>query len=121
MLRLPPGLKFLMAICEGLYPGMMGYIRCRFRYCDDVCGECLAKNEIDTMVNLGAGMDTRVCHIPGIDNVRCFEINHPDVVKRAPGGLQAHSADIRVDPNVQDVEAELIRSGYDKTSRTLFI
>lgn len=128
LLRLPLGLKCLMAIYEGLYPGMLGYFFCRFCYYDDVIVECLAKNEVDTMVNLGAGMDPRAYHIPGIDKVRCFEVDHPDVVKRkmeavrrALGDLPAHVAYVGVDLDAQDVEAELIKSGYDKASRILFI
>ena len=128
VLRLPLGLKCLMAIYEGLYPGMMGYFFCRFRYYDEVMKECLAKTEVDAIVNLGAGMDPRAYHIPGIDRVRYFEVDHPDVVKRKRatvervlGGLPAHVTHVGMDLNVQDIEAELVRSGYDKASRTLFI
>lgn len=37
------------------------------------------------------------------------------------GGLPAHVTHVGVDLNPQDVEAELINSGYYSTSRTLFI
>lgn len=71
-----------MAICEGLHLGLMGCFLRRLRYCDDVNKECLAGSESDTMVNLGEGMDPRECHIPGIDKVRCFEVDLRDVIKR---------------------------------------
>ena len=58
--------------------------------------ECLAKDEVDTMANLGAGMVPRACHIPGIDKVRCFEVNHPEVVKR---NRETVSAQLACDAN----------------------
>ena len=73
-------------------------------------------------------MDPKANHIPGIDGIRRFEVDHPDVVKRKRetvertlGGLPAHVTHVGVDLNVQHVEAELVKSGCDKTSWTLFI
>ena len=63
------------------------------------------------MVSPGVGMAPRQYHIPGIDRFRCFESEHPDVVKHSLGGLAAHAAHFG---------AELIKSGYDNNSRTLF-
>ena len=88
-LRLPPGPKCLMAICEGPSPGMMGYFFCRSRYCDDVIRERPARNDIDTKINFGTGTDPRACQIPGIDKARCFEVDHPDVVKQKGGRSSA--------------------------------
>ena len=80
------------------------------------------------MVNLGAGMDPNACFIPGIDEIRCCEFDLPDVVKRKReavertlGGLPAHVTHVGVDLNVQYVEADLVKSGCDKTSWTPFI
>jgi methyltransferase (TIGR00027 family) len=128
LMHIPLVLKLVTWFYETLYPGVLGYFFGRFRYYDEVIKECLAKNEVDAIVNLGAGMDPRAYYIPGIDKVRYFEVDHPDVVKRkketverALGGLPEHVTFVAVDFNVQDVEEELFKSGYHTTSKTLFI
>ncbi len=127
-MRLPLGLKLMTAFYEGLYPGMLGYFYCRFRHYDEAIEECLAKSEVDVIVNLGAGMDPKAYSIPGIDEVRYFEVDHPDVIERKKetvervlGGLPEHVTYVGVDFTEQDVQAELRRSGYDPSSRTLFL
>jgi methyltransferase (TIGR00027 family) len=63
-------------------PGIMGWMFCRFRYIDDVLKDSIAKKEIETVVNLGVGMDYRAYYIPGIESIRYFELDHPSVIKQ---------------------------------------
>ena len=74
--------RFITNFYEKKYPGMWGYFFCRFRYYDDVVKECLQKNEIEVIVNLGAGMDCRAYYILGIENLHYYEIDHPSVIKK---------------------------------------
>jgi len=128
LMHIPPVLKLLNAFYEKAYPGMLGYFFCRFRFYDDVARACLENNELDAIVNLGAGMDPKAYYVPGIEKVRYFEVDHPAVIKRKKekiqrimGSLPEHVTYVSVDFNTQDVEDELQKAGYESSSRTLFI
>ena len=66
-MNIPLALKLLTAFYERAYPGMLGYFFCRFRFYDDVVKACLENNELDAIVNLGAGMDPRAYNLPGLE------------------------------------------------------
>ena len=80
------------------------------------------------MVNLGAGVDTRAFRIPGIESIRYFELDSPELqkVKRACidkkiGGLPPNVSLVPIDFDRQDLGEELKKAGYDLSSKTLFI
>jgi len=109
-------------------PGIMGWMFCRFRYIDDVLKDSIAKKEIETVVNLGVGMDCRAYYIPGIENIRYFELDHPSVIKQKKakmakilGKLPDHVVFVPIDFEKQSLDTELKRAGYNLTSKTLFI
>ncbi|MBA7544403.1 putative S-adenosyl-L-methionine-dependent methyltransferase [subsurface metagenome] len=109
-------------------PGIMGWLFCRFRYIDDVLKDSIAKKEIETVVNLGAGMDCRAYYIPGIKSVRYFEVDHPSVIEQKKakmekilGKLPEHVIFVPVDFEKQSLDTELKKAGYNLTSKTLFI
>ncbi|MHA1232205.1 MAG: class I SAM-dependent methyltransferase [Candidatus Helarchaeota archaeon] len=106
----------------------MGWFFCRFRYIDDVLKDSIEKKEIETVVNLGAGMDCRAYYIPGVENIRYFEVDYPSVVetkkakmKKILGKLPDHVIYVPVDFEKQSPDTELEKAGYDLTSETLFI
>ena len=77
----PPILwNLLMNMREKSTPGVVGGILCRTRYIDDVLKNAI-KEGIGTVVNLGAGMDTRAFRIPGIENIQYFELDFPELQK----------------------------------------
>ncbi len=67
--RSPRIWNFLMNMREKSTPGVVGGILCRTRYIDDVLNNAI-KEGVGTVVNLGAGMDTRAFRIPGIENIQ---------------------------------------------------
>jgi methyltransferase (TIGR00027 family) len=80
------------------------------------------------VVNLGAGMDCRAYYIPGIESMRCFEVDHPSVIKQKKakmkkilGKLPDHVVYVPVDFEKQSLEVELKKAGYNLNSKTLFI
>jgi len=106
----------------------LGWFFCRFRYIDDVLKDSIEKKEIETVVNLGAGMDCRAYYIPGVENIRYFEVDYPSVVetkkakmKKILGKLPNHVVYVPVDFETQILDTELKKAGYDLTSKTLFI
>jgi methyltransferase (TIGR00027 family) len=106
----------------------MGWFFCRFRYIDDVLKDSIEKKEIETVVNLGAGMDCRAYYIPGVENIRYFEVDYPSVIetkkakmKKILGKFPDHVVYVPVDFEKQSPDTELEKAGYDLTSKTLFI
>ena len=106
----------------------MGWFFCRFRYIDDVLKDSIEKKEIETVVNLGVGMDCRAYYIPGVENIRYFEVDYPSVVetkkakmKKILGKLPDHVIYVPVDFEKQSLDTELKKAGYNLTSKTLFI
>ena len=109
-------------------PGIMGWLFCRFRYIDDVLKDSITKKAIETVVNLGAGMDCRAYYTPGIKSVRYFEVDHPSVIEQKKakmekilGNLPDHVIFVPVDFEKQSLDTELKKAGYNLTSKTLFI
>jgi len=104
----------------------LGWFFCRFRYIDDVLKKSI--KEIEAVVNLGAGMDCRAYYIPGVENIRYFEVDYPSVVetkkaqmKKILGKLPDHVIYVPIDFEKQSLDTELKKAGYNLTSKTLFI
>ena len=113
-MHVPLALKLLTAFFEKSYPGMLGYFFCRFRFYDDVLITCIEKNELHSVVNLGAGMVPKAYYVPGIENVRYYETDHPAVIKRKKekierimGKLPEHVTYVSVNFNAQDIEGQI--------------
>ncbi len=128
LMRSPKIFDFFMKSKEKSSPGIMGWMFCRFRYIDDVLKNSITKKEIETVVNLGAGMDCRAYYIPGIKSVRYFEVDHPSVIEQKKakmekilGKLPDHVIFVPVDFEKQSLDTELKKAGYNLTSKTLFI
>ncbi len=124
----PKIFKSIMKSKERSVPGITGWMFCRFRYIDDVLKSCITKNEIETVVNLGAGYDCRAYYIPGVESINYFEVDHPSVIKKKKakmkkilGKLPDHVSFIPVDFEKQSLETELKNAGYDLFTKTLFI
>jgi methyltransferase (TIGR00027 family) len=128
LMRSPKIFDFFMKSKEKSTPGVMGWMFCRFRYIDDVLKDSITKKEIETVVNLGAGMDCRVHYIPGIESIRYFELDHPSVIKQKKakmekilGKLPDHVIYVPIDFEKQSLDTELKKAGYNLNSKTLFI
>ena len=128
LMRNPKKLDSIMKKSEKSSPGIMGWFLCRDRYVDDILTECLKKKEVETVVNLGAGMDCRGYYIPGIERMRYFEVDHPDVIKKKVkqikkivGEFPDNVVYVPIDFQKQNLDVELKKAGYNLNSRTLFI
>jgi len=128
LMRSPKIFDFLMRLEKKSTPGKTGWLLCRIRYINDVLKDSIAKKEIKTIVNLGAGMDCRAYYIPGVEKIRYFEVDHPSVIekkkakmKKILGNLPNHVTYVPVDFEKQSLETELKKAGYNLKSKTLFI
>jgi len=127
IMRPPKIWNFLMNMREKSTPGVVGGILCRTRYIDDVLNNAI-KEGVETVVNLGAGMDTRAFRIPGIENIQYFELDFPEVLKakrayvdKKIGELPSNVSLVPIDFNSQELGEELKKAGYTLSSKTLFI
>ncbi|MFH1383113.1 MAG: class I SAM-dependent methyltransferase [Chloroflexota bacterium] len=128
MIMRPPILwNLLMNLREKSTPGIVGGILCRTVYIDDLLIKAL-KEGAGTVVNLGAGADSRAFRIPGIERIPYFELDLPEVVKvkrssinKKLGELPSNLSLVPIDFNSQDLGEELKKAGYDFSSKTLFI
>lgn len=120
-----------LVIDSGLYARMSGgtieFITARERYIDDMLAARLREG-LEQIVILGAGFDTRAYRIPGIEQTRVFEIDHPATqaakrrrLARVLPGEPAHVTFIALDFNTQNLGDRLRESGYDERGTTLFI
>ncbi len=127
LVRSPGILNSLIKIRERLTPGVIGGLICRTRYIDDVLNDAIREG-FETIVNLGAGVDTRAFRIPVMEKIKYYELDFPELqkVKRACidkkiGKLPANVSLVPIDFNSQDIGEELKKAGYILSSKTLFI
>jgi methyltransferase (TIGR00027 family) len=127
IMRAPKIWKFLVNITEKSTPGVIGGIICRTCYIDEVLINAV-KEGVETVVNLGAGADSRAFRIPGIESIPYFELDHPEVLKfkrsiinKKLGGLPSNLSLVPIDFNSQELGEELKKAGYSLSSTTLFI
>jgi methyltransferase (TIGR00027 family) len=123
-----PGLRsVVLSLRERRMPGTLGAILCRTRYIDDVLKRAL-KAEIEQVVTLGAGFDSRAYRIDGMDQVRVFEVDFPEtrVLKQARlekvlGAVPANVTLVGMDFDHQSLNDTLTAAGFQKDRKTLFI
>jgi len=128
LMRNPKIRDSLMKKGEKSAPGTMGWFLCRDRYVDDKIAEAFKKTEIESVVNLGAGIDCRAYYIPDIEKTMYFEVDHPTIIKKKQkkmkkilGRLPNHVTYVPIDFQKQSLDIELKKAGYNLTSKTLFI
>jgi methyltransferase (TIGR00027 family) len=123
-----PGLgPALLALRERMSPGVVGNLLCRTRYIDDALSRALAE-DIDQVVILGAGFDTRPYRVPGVDRTHVFEVDHPATqavkrarLERALGRLPGHVTLVPLDLDRRRLADALTGAGFRTHGRTFFV
>jgi len=123
-----PGLRgAVLASRERRMPGTLGAILCRTRYIDDVLKRSL-EEEIDQLVILGAGFDSRAYRIAGMDQVQVFEVDLPGTrklkqirIEKVLGAVPDYVTLIGMNFDQQNLDDILRAAGFQKGKRTLFI
>jgi methyltransferase (TIGR00027 family) len=136
---LPPGLRALVrltragllrsamiAASERTGPGLWASIACRKRFIDERISDPV--NEIDAVVILGSGLDTRGYRIARHSELPVFELDQQvnierktATVERVLGAVPASVRLVSVDFERDDVMKALADNGFHDTGRTLFI
>jgi methyltransferase (TIGR00027 family) len=127
LFRWPPARKLLFNLSEKRGRGVWGGVLCRKRYIDEKLTEALS-NGIQAIVNLGAGMDTRLYRLPGVPALPVFEVDLPENIAQKRQKLQqvfgkvpSHVQLAPVDFDRQDLGSILQASGYHSQMKTFFI
>jgi methyltransferase (TIGR00027 family) len=117
---------WLIGLAEKNDPGMWAGLLCRKRYIDDKVTAC--SNEIDAVVSLGAGFDTRTFRVPAISALPVWEIDQRENIelkeirlRKALGAIPANLKLLAVDFDHDDLCAKLISQGYSTGARTFFV
>jgi methyltransferase (TIGR00027 family) len=125
-MRWPLLRRLTIAAGERAVPGSWSIITCRKRYIDDKLDEAL--NDIDSVVILGAGMDTRAYRLAHRSDIPVFEVDLPvnierkkAAVQRAIGGVPASVHLVPLDFERDDLIGALTENGYRRGARTFFI
>ena len=107
-------------------PGLWASIACRKRFIDERLSDPL--NDVDTVVVLGAGLDTRACRIARHSDMPVFEVDQHVNTERKAAVLErvlgATPPSVRLVPLDFETEAlmpALQAAGYRRDDRTFFI
>jgi methyltransferase (TIGR00027 family) len=124
--RWPPARRAMIGLTERFGPGLWANLACRKRFVDEKLDESL--RQIDAVVILGAGLDTRAYHLAHRCDIPVFEVDLPvniarkrTVVRRALGGLPPSVHLVSIDFERDDLAAELVKHGYRYDYRTFFV
>jgi methyltransferase (TIGR00027 family) len=125
-MRWPLLRRLTISAGERAVPGSWSLITGRKRYIDDKLDEALGN--IDSVVVLGAGMDTRAYRLARRSDVPVFEVDLPvnierkkAAVQRALGGVPASVHLVPLDFERDDLIGSLTAHGYRPEARTFFI
>jgi methyltransferase (TIGR00027 family) len=124
--RPAPLRRALIAIAERLRPGLWADLVCRRRFVDDKLDAALP--DIDAVVVLRAGMNTRAYHVARRARIPVFEVDIPvtiarkaTLVRRVLGTLPLSVRLVAMDFERDDLLTALAEHGYHTDYRTFFI
>ncbi len=124
--RFAPVRDWMVRATEKAIPGIWSGMLCRKRYIDEKLVESVG--QIDAVVNLGAGFDTRVYRLPALADLPVWEIDQPENIesKRVRlqqifGVLPSHVTLVPIDFGREPLSAALTARGYSTDMRTFFI
>lgn len=125
-MRWPLLCRLTISAGERAVPGSWSLIACRKRYIDDKLAEAVAN--IDSVVVLGAGLDTRAFRLARRSDIPIFEVDLPvniarkkAAVQRAMGLPPASVHLVPLDFERDDLIGALTGHGYRTDARTFFI
>lgn len=126
ILKDPVELKAFIEQVGPLAQGIGNSMRARARYFDDFVKKSVNEG-LEQLVILGAGYDTRAYRIEGLEDVKVFEVDHPDTqhfkiqkIKEIFDLTQDNVVYVPVDFETQTLNQDLFE-GYDHLKKTLFV
>ena len=124
--RAGPLRRMMIAATERSGPGLWANLVCRKRFIGEKLEEALP--DIDAVVVLGAGLDTRGCQLARQTEVPVFEVDLPvnisrkrAVVRHALGATPPSVRLVPVDFERDDLATELAKHGHRHGGRTFYV
>ncbi len=118
--------NWMIRVSEKNTPGMWGCMLCRKRYIDEKVWE--SHNQIEAVVNLGAGYDTRAFRLQELAEIPVWELDQPETIEskrlrlgKIFGGIPPRVHLTAIDFDHEQLENVLKSSGYSLDKRTFFI
>jgi len=120
--------NLIVGLTEKLLPGGWSCFLVRKRYIDEHLLEAVGNREVEAVVNLGAGFDTRLYRFEALRNIPCWEVDQPINIAAKERVLK--SALKTVPENVtltginfveQEIGELLKQSGYQAGVKTFFV
>jgi methyltransferase (TIGR00027 family) len=118
--------NWLINYSEKLTPGIWGGILCRKRYINDRLED--VADQIDGVVNIGAGLDTRVYTIESISKLPIWELDQNIIIEakqarltRILGSIPVNVRNVGIDLDHEDINQILEKNGYSDDDKIFFI
>ena len=107
-------------------PGIWGGMLCRKRYIDEKL--VASRDDIEAVVNLGAGFDTRPYRLPALSRLPVWEVDQCQNIEakakrlcKALGTIPARIKLVAADFDRDDLGSLLASEGYSAARRTFFV
>ena len=117
---------WLINYSEKSTPGIWGGILCRKRYINDRLNE--AADQIGGIVNIGAGLDTRLYTIKSVSKLPIWELDQNIIIKakqarltRILGSIPDNIKNIGIDLDHENINQTLEKNGYSNDNKIFFI
>lgn len=117
---------WMVRAAEKSAPGIWGGLMCRKRYIDEKLIESIG--QIDAVVDLGAGFDTRAYRLPALADMPVWEVDQPENIepkqarlRKLFGEVPTHVKLVPIDFEREELEAVLASHGYPADGRMFFI
>ncbi|MEJ2614558.1 MAG: SAM-dependent methyltransferase [Ignavibacteriaceae bacterium] len=118
--------NYYVHLSDKMIPGIVGAQICRTKFIDEKTSQVL--KDVEQILILGAGLDTRALRIEGIEQKVTYEIDLPEIQKykkrkliKFYRKLPASVNYIPVDFNEMKTETALSKTSFDYNKRTLVI
>jgi methyltransferase (TIGR00027 family) len=126
--RIPLIGRLIPLYIDSNWPGVRPSALGRTCWIDEQLIYSLKNDGIRQVVILGAGYDCRAYRIPGMNQIRVFEIDHPDTlevkIKRLKAQLPSipgHVSFVKVDFDREDFTRALEEAGFDRSVPAFFL
>jgi methyltransferase (TIGR00027 family) len=123
---LKPFTKAIVRKSEQKVPGLWGSIMSRKLYIDEILSA--AAGQVEAVVNLGAGFDTRAFRLPAIERLPTWEVDQPKNIGSKRARIEKlfqpapqHVTLVPIDFDRQELAAVLAEHGYSPARKAFFI
>ena len=120
--------NWIVGLTEKLLPGGWSCFLVRKRYIDEHLLEAVGNREVEAVVNLGAGFDTRLYRFEALRNIPCWEVDQPiniaakeRVLKSALKTIPENVTLTGINFVEQEIGELLKQSGYQAGVKTFFV